>query len=63
MTILGLIVSLVVIGVVLYVVQMIPMDQKIKTILNVVVVVCVCVWLLEQFGFLNSGILTARIHR
>jgi hypothetical protein len=33
----------------------IPMDGKIKNILNVVVVVCVVVWLLFAFGILNHS--------
>jgi hypothetical protein len=33
----------------------IPMDGKIKKILNAVVVVCVVVWLLFAFGILNQS--------
>jgi hypothetical protein len=33
----------------------IPMDGKIKNILNAVVVVCVVVWLLYAFGILNHS--------
>jgi len=32
----------------------IPMDSKIKTILNVVVVIVVVIWLLQAFGVLGS---------
>jgi len=32
----------------------IPMDRKIKTILNVVVVIVVIIWLLKSFGLLDS---------
>jgi hypothetical protein len=32
----------------------VPMDSKIKTILNVVVVVMVVIWLLQSFGILGS---------
>lgn len=32
----------------------IPMDRKIKTILNVVVVIVVIIWLLKAFGILDS---------
>jgi hypothetical protein len=42
---------LIVVGVALYLVnRFIPMASSIKTILNVVVVVAVCVWLLQAVG-------------
>jgi type IV secretory pathway TrbL component len=51
MSLLSLIITLVVIGVLLWAVNTyIPMDSKIKKILNVVVVVCVVIWLLYAFG-------------
>lgn len=54
MSILGIIVFLVVIGVVLWLVNTyIPMEPNIKTILNVVIVICVIVWLLQAFGLLS----------
>ena len=34
--------------------QLIPMDPKIKMILNIVVVIAVCLWLLQAFGVLGS---------
>jgi hypothetical protein len=52
----SLIVTLVVIGVLLWLVNnYIPMDRKIKRILNVVVVICTVIWLLGAFGILNLG--------
>jgi len=46
---------LVVVGVVLWLVNTyLPMDPKIKTILNIVVVIVVVVWLLRAFGILGS---------
>lgn len=49
MDLISLIIVLVVIGVVLYLVNnFIPMDPKIKTILNVVVVLLVALWLLRM---------------
>lgn len=52
----SLIVTLIIIGVLLYLVNaLIPMDAKIKLIINVVVVIAVCVWLLEGFGLLGSS--------
>jgi uncharacterized membrane protein YhdT len=54
MSLISLAVTLIVIGVLLWLVNTyIPMDGKIKKILNVVVVVCVVVWLLFAFGILN----------
>ena len=52
----SLIVTLIVIGVLLWLVNnYIPMDGKIKKILNIVVVICVVVWLLYVFGILNHS--------
>ena len=51
---LGLIITLIVIGILLYVINTyIPMDEKIKNILNIVVVLIVIFWLLNIFGILN----------
>jgi hypothetical protein len=50
------IVILVVIGVVLYLINnYIPMDGKIKTMMNVLVVVLACAWLLDVFGVLRGA--------
>jgi len=55
MSLLSLIVTLVVVGVLLWLVNnYIPMDSKIKNILNVVVVILVVIWLLQSFGVLGS---------
>lgn len=45
---------LVVVGVLLWLVNLIPMQGTIKSILNAVVVIAVVVWLLNAFGFLHS---------
>ena len=60
MSLISLIVTLIVIGVLLWLVNAyIPMDGKIKKILNIVVVICVIVWLLYAFGILHhSGDIT-----
>lgn len=56
MSLISLIVTLIVIGVVLWLVNTyIPMDGKIKQILNVVVVICVVVWLLFAFGIIDRS--------
>ena len=55
MPLLTVLVVLVVVGVVLWLVNTyIPMDRKIKNILNVVVVIAVVIWLLKAFGLLDS---------
>ncbi len=56
MSLVSLVITLIVIGVLLWLVNSyIPMDGKIKQILNVVVVVCVVIWLLYAFGILNHA--------
>lgn len=51
MPLLNLVVALIVVGVLLYLVnRYIPMASSIKTIMNVVVVVGVCVWVLQATG-------------
>jgi hypothetical protein len=56
MGLIHLVVVLVVVGVILWAVNTyIPMDGKIKKILNVVVVIAVILWLLAAFGLLPMG--------
>jgi hypothetical protein len=51
MTLLTILIVLIVAGVPLWLVNsFIPMDNKIKSILNAVVVIVVIVWLLKEFG-------------
>lgn len=55
MSLVSLVITLIVVGVLLWLVNTyIPMDSKIKTILNVVVVIAVVLWLLQAFGGLGS---------
>ena len=54
MPLLTILIVLIVAGILLWLVNTyIPMDGKIKTILNVVVVIIVIVWLLKVFGIFN----------
>jgi hypothetical protein len=54
MPLINLVIALVVVGVLLWLVNnYIPMDSKIKSILNVVVVVGVVLWVLTAFGLLG----------
>jgi hypothetical protein len=56
MSLISLIVTLVVVGVLLWLVNTyLPMDGKIKQILNIVVVICVVVWLLFAFGIIDRS--------
>lgn len=56
MSIISLLMVLIVVGVGLYLVNsVIPMDAKIKTILNVVVVLLVVLWLFEAFGLFTGA--------
>lgn len=52
-----LIVILIIVGVLLWLLNtMIPMDAKIKTIINVLVVIVVILWILKVFGLLSGNI-------
>ncbi len=55
MPLINLVVVLIVVGVLLWLVNsFIPMDRKIKQILNIVVVIAVVIWLLQVFGVIGS---------
>jgi hypothetical protein len=56
MSLISLVVTLIVVGVLLWLVNTyIPMDGKIKNIVNIVVVVAVVLWLLSVFGILGRA--------
>ncbi len=52
----GVIVVLILVGVGLYLVEQITMDASIKTIIRVVVILCVILWLIQVFGLLDVPI-------
>ena len=54
MPLLQVLITLVVIGVLLWLVNLIPMQGTIKSILNAVVVIVVVLWLLNIFGLFHS---------
>lgn len=57
MTLLHLILVLVIVGVILWLINTyVPMDHKIKTILNIAVVIFVILWLLQATGIMNTAI-------
>jgi len=55
MPLIQVVIALIVVGVLLWLVnQFIPMDRKIKSILNGVVIIAVILWLLNVFGLFDS---------
>lgn len=55
MSLLSVALTLIVVGVLLWLVNAyIPMQGTIKRILNIVVVICVVIWLLHVFGIING---------
>jgi undecaprenyl pyrophosphate phosphatase UppP len=51
----SILVTLVIIGLLLWLVNnYIPMDSKIKSILNIIIVIAVIIWLLQAFGLLGG---------
>ncbi|MBN8829660.1 MAG: hypothetical protein J0G94_03300 [Sphingomonadales bacterium] len=55
MPLLNVVIILIVVGVLLWLVNnYIPMDGKIRGILNAVVIIVVVLWLLQAFGLLGS---------
>jgi hypothetical protein len=60
MPLMQVVISLIVVGVLLWLVNhFIPMQSNIKSILNGVVVICVVLWLVNLFGLFSS---LTRIH-
>ena len=56
MPLINVVVTLVIIGVVLWLInKFIPMQSTIKTILNWVVIIAVIIWLRYGFGIINGG--------
>ena len=54
-TLINVVIVLVVVGLILWLInRFIPMDYKIKQILNIVVVIAVIIWLLKAFGLFNG---------
>jgi hypothetical protein len=55
MPILTILLVIVLVGVLLWAVNsFIPMDSKVRSILNVVVVILLIIWLLQAFGLLHG---------
>lgn len=55
MSLINLVIVLIVVGVFLWLINtFLPMDGRIKTILNAVVIIVVVLWLLQNFGVLGA---------
>lgn len=55
MPLINVVITLIVVGVLLWLINTyIPMDAKIKKLLNVVVVIAVVLWLLSAFGLIGN---------
>lgn len=55
MPLINVIIALIVVGVILWLINTyIPMDRKIKSLLNIVVVIFTVLWLLRAFGVLDN---------
>jgi hypothetical protein len=55
MPLITVVIALIVVGVLLWLINTyLPMDGKIKSILNAVVVIVVVLWLLQVFGVMGS---------
>jgi hypothetical protein len=59
----GLIVFLILVGVGLYLIEQIPMDPALRTIIRVVVILCVVLYLVSAFGLLDIPIPRLGGHR
>ena len=54
MTLIGLIIFLVVVGIILYIIQMIPMDALFKRIVYALFLLFVVLWLLRDMGWIDK---------
>lgn len=50
MPVITIIITLIVVGIVLYLINLIPMHETIKRIINVIATIVVVIWLLKVFG-------------
>ena len=57
----SLIITLVVVGLLLWLISLIPMDATIHTIIRVVVIICVVFYLLQAFGVLGRDLPVPRL--
>lgn len=55
MTLIGLIVILLIVGVALYLITLVPMDATVKRIIQVIVILVLVLYVLSAFGLLPHG--------
>lgn len=55
MTLVEIVVALALVGVVLYVIQLLPIDGTIRQIIRLLILVVSVLWLLRQFGVISGG--------
>ena len=54
MTLIGLIGVLVIVGAVLYILSLVPIDATVRKIIYVLVILFVVLWLLQSFGLIGG---------
>ena len=65
MPMLDLIIAIAAVGILLYCInRFVPMEGRVKSILNIVVILILVVWCLEAFGVIDAlrGISVPRVH-
>lgn len=50
-----LLIALIIVGAILYLIQLVPIDATIKRIIQVIVIVAIIIWLLRNMGTLGFG--------
>lgn len=56
MSIIGLIVVLIIVGVIVYVVNnVVPMDARFKMIINAIIIIVVLLWVCDELGLFHLG--------
>ena len=55
MSLVSLVLTLVFVGVLLYLLELVPMDGTIKTIIRIVVILFVIIWVIQQLGLWDVG--------
>lgn len=55
MSIISILVAIVIVGLILWGIQQIPMDATVRRILHVVVIILLVLWLLQAFGLFAGG--------
>lgn len=53
-SLISIIITLIFVGVILYLINLIPMDFTIKRIIYILVIIVVVIWLLQTFGIIGS---------